>query len=87
MFEWYSSGVFNERWNNFRMVSETVEQLQKHVSIIYGLAWCILYIVPLHKGKGDKYERRNSRGIIIIIIKIILLKQDYKIQLAIIKHR
>ena len=54
--------MFKERWyGSVRMASETVE-CKFCGGNIYGLAWCM--IVPLHKGKGYKYECGNPTGIV-----------------------
>ena len=59
------SGVFEEKWcGSVKIFSETGVHKFLYGGSEYCLAWYI-YIVPLYKGKGDKYECLVTRDAVV----------------------
>ena len=55
--------MIKERWRgSVTMANETVKRKFWYGGSAHGLAWC-MYSTPVYKGKGDKYQSSNSRGI------------------------
>ena len=64
------SGMFKEKWYDRMAVLEwLVRQLNLSFDMgVIRIDWRGACIVPLHKGKGDKCECSNSRGISLLSV-------------------